>query len=158
MPAQTRHPVEPKSPPVLSAAAGSTPPVAGLSALELLAQKRRKPVSPAESSENQAAAEAQGEAPDLQMDVEVDEKGELVLRTAVARKETPESRDEAQAKDYGAANRAMAEEEQNILRHHDDYDAYQNMDEPTNPEALNDDDRCPRCVCCRRSGLLQQQR
>lgn len=133
VPAQTHHPVVPKSPPVLSAAAGSTPPVAGLSALELLALKRRKPASSSESPDSQAAAEAQGEAPDLQMDVEVDEKGELVLKTKGVRRDIPESLDEAQATEYGAANRAMAEEEQNILRHHDDYDAYQHMDEHHEP-------------------------
>ncbi|MFD3232342.1 type IV conjugative transfer system coupling protein TraD, partial [Rahnella aceris] len=99
---------------MLSVAANNMKPLAGLSALELLALKRRKPVSSSEGPDSQAAAEAQGEAPDLQMDVEVDEKGELVLRTLGARKASPESLDEAQATEYGAANRAMAEEEQNI--------------------------------------------
>ncbi|MFD3232341.1 type IV conjugative transfer system coupling protein TraD, partial [Rahnella aceris] len=89
-------------------------PLAGLSALELLALKRRKPASQADGAQSEGAADAQGEAPDLQMDVEVDEKGELVLRTLGARKESPESLDEALATEYGAANRAMAEEEQNI--------------------------------------------
>jgi type IV conjugative transfer system coupling protein TraD len=126
------NPVMPKGP-ILSVAGGNVPQVAGLSALELLELKRRKPASSSEGPDSQAAAEAQGEAPDLQMDMEVDEKGELVLRTLGARKETAESLDEAQVKDYGAANRAMAEEEQNILRHHDDYEAYQNMDEHHEP-------------------------
>ncbi|PKE27588.1 type IV conjugative transfer system coupling protein TraD [Rahnella sp. AA] len=108
-------------------------PVARLSALEMLAQKSRKPVPAADGAEDPAAAEAQGEAPDLQMDVEENEKGELVLRTLGARKDTPESLDDALADEYGAANRAMAEEEQNILRHRDDYDAYQHMDEHHEP-------------------------
>lgn len=122
-----------KNPPLLSVAANNMKPLAGLSALELLALKRRKPASQADGAQSEGAADAQGEAPDLQMDVEVDEKGELVLRTLGARKESPESLDEAQATEYGAANRAMAEEEQNILRHHDDYDAYQHMDEHHEP-------------------------
>ncbi|WJV56239.1 hypothetical protein PCO85_22940 (plasmid) [Prodigiosinella aquatilis] len=140
-PAITTHTIPPqphtsaalKNPPVLSVAANNMKPLAGLSALELLALKRRKPVSSSEGPDSQAAAEAQGEAPDLQMEVEVDEKGELILRTLSARKESPESLDEAQATEYGAANRAMAEEERNILRHHDDYDAYQHMDEHHEP-------------------------
>ena len=122
-----------KNPPVLSVAANNMKPLAGLSALELLALKRRKPASQADGAQSEGTADAQGEAPDLQMDVEVDEKGELVLRTLGARKESPESLDEAQTTEYGAANRAMAEEEQNILRHHDDYDAYQHMDEHHEP-------------------------
>lgn len=140
-PAITTHTIPPqphtsaalKNPTVLSVAANNMKPLAGLSALELLALKRRKPVSSSEGPDSQAAAEAQGEAPDLQMDVEVDEKGELVLRTLGTRKAAPESLDEAQETEYGAANRAMAEEEQNILRHHDDYDAYQHMDEHHEP-------------------------
>ncbi|MFD3241926.1 type IV conjugative transfer system coupling protein TraD [Rahnella perminowiae] len=128
--------VPPVSPAVAKAPAVAVKqvvPSARLSALEMLAQKRRKPAPTADGTEDQATTEAQGEAPDLQMDVEVDEKGELVLRTLGTRKAAPESLDEAQETEYGAANRAMAEEEQNILRHHDDYDAYQHMDEHHEP-------------------------
>lgn len=126
-------PVSPAAAKAPAVAIKQVVPSARLSALEMLAQKRRKPAPTADGTEDQAATDAQGEAPDLQMDVEVDEKGELVLRTLGARKESPESLDEAQATEYGAANRAMAEEEQNILRHHDDYDAYQHMDEHHEP-------------------------
>lgn len=128
--------VPPVSPTAAKAPAVAVRPVvlsARLSALEMLAQKRSKPAPTADGTEDQAATEAQGEAPDLQMDVEVDEKGELVLRTLGAREAAPESLEETQAKEYGSANRAMAEEEQNILRHHDDYDAYQHMDEHHEP-------------------------
>jgi len=126
-------PVSPAAAKAPTVAVKQAVPSVGLSALEMLAQKRRKPAPTADGTEDQSATEAQGEAPDLQMDVEVDEKGELVLRTLGALKAAPESLDEAQATEYGAANRAMAEEEQNILRHHDDYDAYQHMDEHHEP-------------------------
>jgi len=77
--------------------------------------------------ESQAAAEAQGEALTLEMDYEVDEWGEITFKTAGAHKERPESLDDALATDHGAANRSMADDEQNILRHHQDYDAYEQM-------------------------------
>ncbi|MEA9392709.1 type IV conjugative transfer system coupling protein TraD [Acerihabitans sp. TG2] len=81
----------------------------------------------------ESSTEPQGETPELQMEVETDERGALTLRTAGARKETHESRDETHAAESGRANRSMADDEQNILRHHNDYEAYQNMNEHHEP-------------------------
>lgn len=77
--------------------------------------------------ENQAAAEAQGETPTLDMDIEVDEWGEITFKTAGAHKDTQESLNDALTSDHGAANRSMADDEQNILRHQHDYDTYAQM-------------------------------
>ena len=127
-------PVIPVTPvPVLPA---MNAPLRGPSALDMLARKAaRKPVTGSGEGDDDDApvAEAQGEAPELQMAVETDERGELTLRTAGTRKASPESREEAYAEQYGRAGRLMADEEQNILRHRDDYEAYQDMSDHHEP-------------------------
>lgn len=83
--------------------------------------------------ESQVASEAQGEAHSLDMNIDVDEWGEITFKTEGVHKGTPESLDDALANDHGAANRSMADDEQNILRHHHDYDAYEQMHDHHDP-------------------------
>lgn len=74
-----------------------------------------------------------GEAPELNMQMEKDDGGRLIVRHISPRKTDQEKREEADAKKYGDANARMADEEKNILRHRDDYEAYQGMSDSLDP-------------------------
>ncbi|MEJ1268978.1 hypothetical protein WDV93_24855 [Pantoea ananatis] len=101
------------------------------SALELLAQRSNKPATGDESATSDEAA--QGEAPDLQMLAEKDDAGQLIVHTAGHQKTGPDSREEAYADQYRQANYKMADDEKNILRHREDYEAWQEMGEHHEP-------------------------
>ncbi|MGC1086244.1 hypothetical protein [Pantoea agglomerans] len=109
----------------------------GPSALDMLA--RRKSQAASESSESNAEeavpqeGAAQGEAPELNMQMEKDDGGRLIVRHISPRKTDQEKRDEADARQYSDANARMADDEKNILRHRDDYDAYQEMSDSLDP-------------------------
>ena len=104
-----------------------------LDRLRRLQDKKAGNADEGNGEESQAAAEAQGEAHSLDMNIEVDEWGEITFKTAGVHKDTPESLDDALASDHGAANRSMADDEQNILRHHHDYDAYEQKHDHHDP-------------------------
>ncbi|MEN4691182.1 type IV conjugative transfer system coupling protein TraD [Pantoea agglomerans] len=74
-----------------------------------------------------------GEAPVLNMQMEKDDGGRLIVRHISPRKTDQEKREEADARQYGDANARMADDEKNILRHRDDYDAYQEMSDSLDP-------------------------
>ncbi|MEN4605487.1 type IV conjugative transfer system coupling protein TraD [Pantoea agglomerans] len=74
-----------------------------------------------------------GEAPELNMQMEKDDGGRLIVRHISPRKTDQEKREEADARQYSDANARMADEEKNILRHRDDYDAYQEMSDSLDP-------------------------
>ncbi|QKJ89285.1 IncF plasmid conjugative transfer protein TraD (plasmid) [Paramixta manurensis] len=105
-----------------------TPPVksagSGMNALEMLNRFKRQTAA-ANAGSGEGVADAPGEPPQLQMEVTAGEDGELTLRTAGAQKTAPESREEAYAEQYGMASQRMADEEQNILRHRHDHEAYE---------------------------------
>lgn len=109
----------------------------GPSALDMLA--RRKSRAASESSESNAEeavpqdGAAQGEAPELNMQMEKDDGGRLIVRHISPRKTDQEKREEADARQYSDANARMADDEKNILRHRDDYDAYQEMSDSLDP-------------------------
>ncbi|MBT8500010.1 conjugal transfer protein TraD [Pantoea agglomerans] len=109
----------------------------GPSALDMLA--RRKSRAASESSESNAEeavpqdGAAQGEAPELNMQMEKDDGGRLIARHISPRKTDQEKREEADARQYSDANARMADDEKNILRHRDDYDAYQEMSDSLDP-------------------------
>jgi len=111
---------------------------AGPSALDMLA-RRRSSAAASESSEGNAEetapqdGAAQGDAPELNMQMEKDEGGRLIVRHISPRKTDQEKREEAEARQYGDANARMADDEKNILRHRDDYDAYQEMSDSLDP-------------------------
>lgn len=110
----------------------------GPSALDMLA-RRRSPAPASESSESNAEeavpqdGAAQGEAPELNMQMEKDDGGRLIVRHISPRKTDQEKREEAEARQYGDANARMADDEKNILRHRDDYEAYQDMSDSLDP-------------------------
>lgn len=76
---------------------------------------------------------AQGEAPELNMQMEKEDGGRLIVRHISPRKTDQEKREEADARQYSDANARMADDEKNILRHRDDYDAYQEMSDSLDP-------------------------
>ncbi|MGC0825526.1 type IV conjugative transfer system coupling protein TraD [Pantoea agglomerans] len=122
--------------PVVRPAIRSKP--SGPSALDMLARRKSR-VAASESSEGNAEEAmpqddaAQGEAPELNMQMEKDDGGRLVVRHISPRKTDQEKREEADARQYSDANARMADDEKNILRHRDDYDAYQEMSDSLDP-------------------------
>jgi len=109
------------------------PVVSGVSALDMLAKRARRPAAADSDAEADTSGGAQGEAPELHMQAEKDDAGRLTVRSAEQRKAEPESREEAYAAQYDGANSRMADEEKNILRHRDDYAAYQEMSDSLDP-------------------------
>ena len=81
----------------------------------------------AATSDGGGAAAAGGEAPELNMEATLDDRDGLVLRTAGVRRAAPDEREQVEATPHQGANRAMAEEEKNILRHHREYEEYSSM-------------------------------
>ncbi|MSE13741.1 type IV conjugative transfer system coupling protein TraD [Pantoea agglomerans] len=129
--------LSPKTPqPLVRPAIRSKP--SGPSALDMLARRKSRAAA-AESSEDNAEeavpqdGAAQGEAPELNMQMEKDDGGRLIVRHISPRKTDQEKREEAEARQYGDANARMADDEKNILRHRDDYDAYQEMSDSLDP-------------------------
>ncbi|MGC0797409.1 type IV conjugative transfer system coupling protein TraD [Pantoea agglomerans] len=122
--------------PVVRPAIRSKP--SGPSALDMLARRKSR-VAASESSEGNAEEAmpqddaAQGEAPELNMQMEKDDGGRLIVRHISPRKTDQEKREEADARQYSDANARMADDEKNILRHRDDYDAYQEMSDSLDP-------------------------
>lgn len=110
----------------------------GPSALDMLARRKSRAAA-AENSESDAEeavpqdGAAQGEAPELNMQMEKDDGGRLIVRHISPRKTDQEKREEADARQYSDANARMADDEKNILRHRDDYDAYQEMSDSLDP-------------------------
>lgn len=110
---------------------------AGPSALEMLARRKHRAGAPeggegaAEEAARQEGA-AQGEAPELHMQMEKDDGGRLTVRHISPRK-TEQQREEERAALHGDANARMADDEKNILRHRDDYAAYQEMSDSLDP-------------------------
>lgn len=74
-----------------------------------------------------------GEPPELNVQMEKDDGGRLIVRHISPRKTDQEKREEAEAKKYGDANARMADDEKNILRHRDDYEAYREMSDSLDP-------------------------
>ncbi|MEG3126673.1 type IV conjugative transfer system coupling protein TraD [Pantoea cypripedii] len=109
------------------------PVVSGVSALDMLAKRARRPAAADSDAEADTSGGAQGEAPELHMQAEKDDAGRLTVRSTEQRKAEPESREEAYAAQYDGANSRMADEEKNILRHRDDYAAYQEMSDSLDP-------------------------
>ncbi|MGC0946830.1 type IV conjugative transfer system coupling protein TraD [Pantoea agglomerans] len=122
--------------PVVRPAIRSKP--SGPSALDMLARRKSRAAA-SESSEGNAEEAmpqddaAQGEAPELNMQMEKDDGGRLIVRHISPRKTDQEKREEADARQYSDANARMADDEKNILRHRDDYDAYQEMSDSLDP-------------------------
>lgn len=110
----------------------------GPSALDMLARRKSRAAA-AESSEGNSdeavpqEGAAQGEAPELNMQMEKDDGGRLIVRHISPRKTDQQKREEADARQYSDANARMADDEKNILRHRDDYDAYQEMSDSLDP-------------------------
>lgn len=110
---------------------------AGPSALEMLARRKHRAGAPegGEGAAEEAAPQegaAQGEAPELHMQMEKDDGGRLTVRHISPRK-TEQQREEERAVLHGDANERMADDEKNILRHRDDYAAYQEMSDSLDP-------------------------
>lgn len=112
---------------------------AGPSALEMLARRKHRAGAPeggegapegGESTAEEAAA--QGEAPELHMQIEKEDGGRLTVRHISPRK-TEQQREDERAAQRGDANTRMADDEKNILRHRDDYEAYQEMSDSLDP-------------------------
>lgn len=120
---------EPPEPVVLPVAPASVK--TGFSALDMLARRAGKPAT--DSDADAADSAAQGEAPELHMQMEKDDAGTLTVRSAGYHKAEPERTEDDDAGCYSEANRSMADEEKNILRHRDDYEAYQEMQEHLDP-------------------------
>ncbi|MGC0860122.1 type IV conjugative transfer system coupling protein TraD [Pantoea agglomerans] len=111
---------------------------AGPSALDMLARRKSRAAAAQNSEDNadEAAPQdgaAQGEAPELNMQMEKDDGGRLIVRHISPRKTDQEKREEADARQHSDANARMADDEKNILRHRDDYDAYQEMSDSLDP-------------------------
>lgn len=111
---------------------------AGPSALDMLARRKSRAAAAENSEDNADEAlpqdgDAQGEAPELNMQMEKDDGGRLIVRHISPRKTDQEKREEADARQYSDANARMADDEKNILRHRDDYDAYQEMSDSLDP-------------------------
>ncbi|WP_414057617.1 type IV secretion system DNA-binding domain-containing protein, partial [Pantoea dispersa] len=110
---------------------------AGPSALDMLARRKSRAATSesGEGNADEAAPQegaAQGEAPELHMQMEKDDGGRLTVRHISPRK-TEQQREEERAAHHGDANARMADDEKNILRHRDDYAAYQEMSESLDP-------------------------
>ncbi|WP_286881674.1 hypothetical protein, partial [Sphingomonas sp.] len=125
-PEKVPAPHEPVVPPVAPASVKT-----GFSALDMLARRAGKPAT--DSDTDAADSAAQGEAPELHMQMEKDDAGTLTVRSAGYHKAEPERTEDDDAGCYSEANRSMADEEKNILRHRDDYEAYQEMQEHPDP-------------------------
>ncbi|ADU73075.1 type IV conjugative transfer system coupling protein TraD [Pantoea sp. At-9b] len=132
VPAVPVPPVFPSPRPAAQPVKPSRPAPTALSALDMLARRTKKPAA-AESDADASSGDAQGEAPELNMQAEKDEAGRLTVRSAGHRKTDPESREEAYAAQYGRANQQMADEELNILRHREDDETYQAMSQHHEP-------------------------
>lgn len=111
------------------------PVVPGVSALDMLAKRANRSAAAESETETDtdSTGDAQGEAPALNMQAEKDDAGRLTVRSRGHSKGEPESREEAYAEQYGGANARMADEEKNILRHRDEYAAYQEMSDSLDP-------------------------
>ncbi|MCT6593067.1 type IV conjugative transfer system coupling protein TraD [Pantoea dispersa] len=110
---------------------------AGPSALDMLARRKSRAATSesGEGNADEAAPQegaAQGEAPELHMQMEKDDGGRLTVRHISPRK-TEQQREEERAAHHGDANARMADDEKNILRHRDDYAAYQEMSDSLDP-------------------------
>lgn len=105
---------------------------AGPSALEMLARRKHRAGAPEGGEGAAEEADPQGEAPELHMQMEKDDGGRLTVRHISPRK-TEQQREEERAALHGDANERMANDEKNILRHRDDYAAYQEMSESLDP-------------------------
>ena len=110
---------------------------AGPSALEMLARRKHRAGAPegGEGAAEEAAPQegaAQGEAPELHMQIEKEDGGRLTVRHISPRK-TEQQREDERAAQRGDANARMADDEKNILRHRDDYEAYQEMSDSLDP-------------------------
>ncbi|WP_210487877.1 type IV conjugative transfer system coupling protein TraD [Pantoea ananatis] len=119
-----------KVPPAPEAKPAVTPftpnqPVRTTSALDILARRTSRPAATDDSAASEEGA--QGEAPELGMVAEKDDAGQLIVQTAGYRKGGNDSRKDAYADQYRQANYRMAEDEKNILRHREDYEAWQEM-------------------------------
>ncbi|MGP2417006.1 type IV conjugative transfer system coupling protein TraD [Pantoea ananatis] len=119
-----------KVPPAPEAKPAVTPftpnqPVRTTSALDILARRTSRPAATDDSAASEEGA--QGEAPELGMVAEKDDAGQLIVQTAGYRKGGNDSREDAYADQYRQANYRMAEDEKNILRHREDYEAWQEM-------------------------------
>lgn len=101
------------------------------SPLSPLERMRRLQNSTSGNAETDSEAPA-GEAPELHMQMEKDDGGRLTVRHISPRK-TEQQRDEERAAQHGDANERMADDEKNILRHRDDYAAYQEMSDSLDP-------------------------
>lgn len=138
-------PVTASAPPETAPAAAIRPAVrpvmkpkpAGPSALDMLARRQSRAAT-SESGEGNAEdappqeGAAQGETPELHMQMEKDDLGRLTVRHISPRK-TEQQREEERAALHGNANARMADDEKNILRHRDDYEAYQEMSDSLDP-------------------------
>ncbi|MEN4564372.1 type IV conjugative transfer system coupling protein TraD [Pantoea agglomerans] len=138
MPTDTGGEASPPETPQPAVRPAIRPKPSGPSALDMLARRKSRAAA-AESSESNAEeavpqdGAAQGEAPELSMQMEKDDGGRLIVRHISPRKTDQEKREEADARQYSDANARMADDEKNILRHRDDYDAYQEMSDSLDP-------------------------
>ncbi|HAU5565804.1 TPA: type IV conjugative transfer system coupling protein TraD [Serratia fonticola] len=101
------------------------------SPLSPLERMRRLQNSTSGNAETDSEAPA-GEAPELHMQMEKDDGGRLTVRHISPRK-TEQQREDERAAQRGDANARMADDEKNILRHRDDYEAYQEMSDSPDP-------------------------
>ena len=110
---------------------------AGPSALDMLARRKSRAAT-SESGEGNAEeaapqeGAAQGEAPELHMQMEKDDGDRLTVRHISPRK-TEQQREEERVAQHGDANERMADDEKNILRHREVYAAYQEMSDSLDP-------------------------
>lgn len=103
----------------------------------MLARRKHRAGAPegGEGAAGEAAPQegaAQGEAPELHMQTEKEDGGRLTVRHISPRK-TEQQREDERAAQRGDANARMADDEKNILRHRDDYEAYQEMSDSPDP-------------------------
>ncbi len=110
----------------------------GPSALDMLARRksRNATTGTGEGAAEEAASHddsGQGEAPELNMQMEKDDGGRLIVRHISPRKTDQEKREESDARQHSDANARMADDEKNILRHRNDYEAYQEMSDSLDP-------------------------
>jgi len=134
--AKTVTPPLPAAPvvPAVTAAAGTrkAPATAApFSAIDYLNLRRLKKTDADVQDADEAASSAGGgEAPELVMEAEVDADGTLNLRTAGVEKNGQPGEKTDGTPEASRANRSMADDEKNILHHHDpadDWEAYSAM-------------------------------
>jgi len=120
--------------PAVTAAAGTrkAPATAApLSAIDYLNLRRLKKTDADVQDADEAASSAGGgEAPELVMEAEVDADGTLNLRTAGVEKNGQPGEKTDGTPEASRANRSMADDEKNILHHHDpadDWETYSAM-------------------------------